>query len=256
MLCRVAAIAAIAALVVAPSFGDAQSAAEHIALGDREATGMNPTAALAHFEQAVAAGPQSYEALWKASREAIGLGEYEEDAERRAEYFRRGEDYARRAVEANPTDAEGHFVLARALGRVALTLGTRARIRYAGDVRKHALEALEHDPRHPGALHVMGVWNAEVMRLSGLSRTIARTFLGGGVFGEASWANAVSYMEQSVAVDPERLTHHLDLGKIYVDVGQTAKARAAFEAVIGGTATEYNDRFYKQEAEQALARLR
>ena len=249
-------IAAIASLVLFAPLAGAQGAAEHIAMGDREATAMNASAALAHYEAAVAADAGSYEALWKAAREAIGLGEFERDEARRAELFRKGEEYARKAVEANPADPEGHFNMARALGRVALSLGTRDRIKYAGVVREHALKALELSPQHPGALHVMGVWNAEVMRLNAISRAIARNFLGGKVFGEASWANAVRYMEQAVAVDPERLTHHLDLGKIYADVGDKAKARASLERVVNGRATEYNDQFYKQEAQRALERIR
>ena len=253
MLSRIAAIASL--VLIAPLAG-AQGAAEHIARGDREATAMNASAALAHYEAAVAADSLSYEALWKAAREAIGLGEFERDEARRAELFRTGEQYATRAVAVNPEDAEGHFNLARALGRVALSLGTRDRIRYAGVVREHALKALELSPQHPGALHVMGVWNAEVMRLNAFSRAIAKTFLGGKVFGEANWDNAVRYMEQAVAVDPDRHTHHLDLGRIYADVGDKAKARASLERVINGTATEYNDQFYKQEAQRALDRIR
>lgn len=251
-----AGVAAVAALILLAPAARAQSAADHIALGDREYAAMNAEAALAHYEQAVAADSQGYEALWKAAREAIGLGEFERDEARRAELFGKGEEYARRAVAVNPDDAEGHFNLARALGRVALSLGTRDRIKYAGEVREHALRALQLNPDHPGALHVMGVWNAEVRRLSGLSRMIARTFLGGGVFGEASWDNAVRYMERAVAVDPERLTHHLDLARVYADIGQTDKARAEYELVVNGRATEYNDRFYKEQAAAELEKLR
>ena len=249
-------IATVASLALFARLAGAQGAAEHIALGDQETTTMNATAALAHYEAAVVAEPQSYEALWKAAREAIGLGEFERDEAKRAEFFRKGEEYAQKAVEVNPTDAEGHFNLARALGRRALSMGTRDRIKYAGVVRDHALKALELHPQHPGALHVMGVWNAEVMRLNAFSRAIAKTFLGGKVFGEASWDNAVRYMEQAVQVDPDRLTHHLDLGKIYADVGDKAKARASLERVVNGPATEYNDQFYKQEAQRALERIK
>ena len=137
------------------------------------------------------------------------------------------EQYARRAVEANPGDAEGHFNLARALGRRALSLGKRDRVKYAGDVRTHALEALKLNPKHPGALHVMGMWNYNVMSLSGMTRFMAKTFLGGKVFDSANWDDAQRYMEESVAVDPGRLVHHLDLARVYVARDDKTKAARA-----------------------------
>jgi len=233
----------------------AQSAAEHVAMGDREHAARNTAASLKHYEAAMAAEPRSYEALWKAAREAVDLGESQSDDGRKKTLYRSGEQYARRAVEAQPADAEGHFQLARALGRTALSLGKKDRVKYAGDVRTHALEALKYDPRHAGALHVMGGWNAEVMRLNGFTRMVARNFLGGKVFGSASWKEAVRYMEQAVAVEPDRITHRVDLGEIYADVGDKAKAREQFEAVLRLPASEPNDQRYKANAEKALKAL-
>ena len=234
----------------------AQSAAEHVALGDREHAAMNVSAALTHYESAIAADSNDYAAYWKAAREAVDLGEFNPSKEERTRLYRQAEQYARRATALMPQDAEGHFHLARAIGRNALTMGTRDRIKYAKEVRNHALEALKYDPKHPGALHVMGVWNAEVMRLNGFSRMIAKNFLGGQIFGEASWPEAVRYMEASVAAEPNRLVHHLDLGKIYADVGQTAKAREQLEIVAREPATELNDTHYKEDAERRLKELR
>jgi len=234
----------------------AQSVAEHIALGDSAHAAFNAATALGHYERAVAAEPRNYDALWKASRDAVDLGEGTEDKAQRSELYRRAEGYARRAVEVKPGDAEAHFHLARAVGVAALTLGVSDRVKYATIVREEALRALELDPRHPGALHVMGVWNAEVMRLNGFERMVARTFLGGKVFGSASWADAVRYMEEAVAVDPGRLTHHLDLARIYRDRGEKAKAREHYEAVLRGPATEVNDGKYKREADRELSAIR
>ena len=241
-----------AGMLLAASVAGAQTAAQHISLGDKEYVAMNASAALKHYQAAITEDPKSYDALWKASRSAVDLGSYERNDKTREEYFKNAELYARRAVDANPGDAEGHFNLARALGKNALSQGPRARIKYAGDVRTQALECLKINPKHAGCLHVMGMWNAEVMRLSGLTRMLAKNFLGGKIFGSASWAEAKRYMEESVANEPDRIVHHVDLAGVYRDTGDKAKARAEWQAVMKLPNRDYNDRYYKGEADAGL----
>ena len=128
-------------------------------------------------------------------------------------------------------------------------------MKYAGKVRDQAMECLRIDPKHAGCLHVMGVWNAEVMRLNGFTRMIARNFLGGQVFSQASWANARSYLEQAVTNDPRRIVHRLDLAKVYADMGLASLAKTEYQAVISGELVDYNDPRYKAEAAEALKKL-
>jgi tetratricopeptide (TPR) repeat protein len=237
----------------------AQSAAEHIAAGDKATTALNATEALADYKAAIAADSSDEEAYWKASRELVDLGEYEPDKDKQKDYYADAEKLAKHAVELKPTDPEAHFSVARAVGRVALSLGKKERVRYAKEVRTEALETLRLDSAHAGANHVMGRWNAEIMRLSGFSRFMAKNFLGGDVFGTASWAEAVRYMERAVALDPNRITHHLDLAEVYRDrkkPGDVEKAREQFQMVIDGAITDYNDAHYKQEAQEELAKLK
>jgi regulator of sirC expression with transglutaminase-like and TPR domain len=101
------------------------------------------------------------------------------------------------------------------------------------------------------------MWHAEVRRLSGFERFVAQNFLGGRIFQEASWEQAVRLLERAVAVDPERLVHHLDLAKIYADIGEKAKARSHYQFVIDAPVrTDYNDPLYKRQAAEELRRLR
>jgi tetratricopeptide (TPR) repeat protein len=241
-----------AGIMLAASVAGAQTAADHIALGDKEYVAMNAPAAFAHYEEAIKLDPKNYQALWKASRSAVDLGSFERNDEKREPEFKSAEEYARTAVQVNPGDAEGHFNLARALGKNALTQGPRARIKYATDVRTHALECLKIDPKHAGCLHVMGMWNAEVMRLNGFTRLLAKNLLGGKVFDSANWSEARRYMEESVANEPDRIVHHVDLAGVYRDTGDKAKARAEWQAAMKLPNSDYNDRQYKAEADAGL----
>jgi len=151
--------------------------------------------------------------------------------------------------------ADGHFHVARALGRQALSVGSKARIQYAKAVRAEALEALAIDPRHPGALHVMGVWNAEIMRLSSLQRFIARNLLGGGILGSASWQEAVGTWSNRSRGSRNASSTTWTWERSTPDIGETAKAREQFELALSAPLADYNDPQYQKDARDRLARL-
>jgi tetratricopeptide (TPR) repeat protein len=213
--------------------------------------------AVAHGQvSATPADTTSYAWLITAANDAVDKGEFNPSDEQRKALYQRAEEYARRAVAANPNDAEGHFQLARAIGRNAQTMGSRDRVKYAAVVRDEAMAALKLNPKHAGALHVMGVWNAEVMRLNSFTRMIAKNLLGGKVFNEASWDNAQKYLEDAVALEPTRITHRLDLGMVYADRDMKDKAREQFEWIANAPVVDYNDHNYKDEAARKLKDLR
>ncbi len=143
-----------AAMLLVARVAGAQSAAEHVALGDKEYVARNLVAAMQHYEAAVGADSSSVEGLWKASNAAVDLGEFN-DAERQS-YYARGEQLARLAVKADPNSANAHFALAKALGRVALSKGKRDKVKYAGVVHDEVQTALRLDSLNAGALHVLG----------------------------------------------------------------------------------------------------
>jgi tetratricopeptide (TPR) repeat protein len=245
-----AAAIALAPVAVAPAALAAQTPAEHVALGDRDRD-ANPASALAHYQAALRADSNNYDALSRGAYAAVEAGK----AAGNTALFTTAEQMARRAVQLRPTDAEGHFALAAAIGRRAQTMGSRDRVRFAGDVRTHALDALKYNPRHAGAMHVMGMWNAEVMRLNGMSRFMAKNFLGGRVFDSANWNDAQRYLEQAVQIEPNRLTHRVDLASVYLDRGDKAKAKEQLDFVAAAPSREAGDPGFKREAESLRRRL-
>ncbi|HUR95055.1 MAG TPA: tetratricopeptide repeat protein [Gemmatimonadales bacterium] len=238
-------------LLVAPL--DAQSVQDHVAMGRSAMEVHDLRTALAHFDAALTLDSSSYEANWRASLVLLDEGEQVPDSLKRNagrdSLYARAERLARRAVAADSMDANGHFALAAAVGRASLTMGKKDRIRRAREIRDEALRATVLDPRHDGAYHILGRWNAEIMRLSGLSRFFAKRLLGAGIFGEASWEGAVSNMEKAVALDPGRIYHRLELAEIYVDRKRYDDARTQLRELDALPNREIMDDVYRRQAE-------
>jgi len=248
---------ALLVLLAAPRMAEAQ-APDHIALGIARVEARDPQAALEHFKAQLATDPGSYEANWRAALALVDIGKQTPDSirsARRDSMYAEAERYARKATEANPGDAEGHFVLSVAIGRASLTRSKRERVRRATEIRVEALKAIEINPRHDGAYHVMGRWNAEIMRLSAMERFFAKSFLGGSVFNQASWDRAVEYLEHSVSLAPTNVYHHLDLALVYIDRKRYGDARRHLEQIATLPVVDVMDPNYQQQAVAQLQRI-
>lgn len=233
-----------------------------IAAGDSAYELRDAKSALVCFRMAVTAAtdteqadPRLFRALCRASRTEVDLAEPLSRGRARDTLLLAATVHAEAAIRIRPNAAEGHFALARALGRRALSMGTMDRIRYARIVRDEALAALAHDSTHAGAMDVLGVWNAEIMRVNGLARSFARKFLGAEVFALASWAEAERLLEAAVRLEPGRIVHRLDLANVYAGRGDWARAREQYEWIAAAPAVEPNDDMYKREAAERLRDL-
>jgi tetratricopeptide (TPR) repeat protein len=236
------------ALIVVSGWLPARGAAQgsSIADGDLHRQHREIPAALKAYERAIALNDTSYEALWRASDVAVVLGEFASPRARRDSLYDVGERYARRAVAANPGGAHGHFVLAQALGRKALTVSLLDRARYAMEIRDHALAAIRIDPRHAPAHHVIGMWHQNVMQLSWIQRRGLWVYFKGRI--NASWDDAQKSLERAAELEPTRIVHRIDLARIYLDRDQRAKAREQLEWIRRAPEVEYNDANYRREA--------
>ncbi len=258
MLKPILAFSALLGLTVSPPAHAAQDPDAHVAMGAAAVQAHDLRTGLAHFEAALALDSASYEANWRASVAFLDLGEQvpgKEKSPERDSLYARAEAHARRAVAADSTRAEGHFALAAAIGRASLTMGKKDRIRRAAIIRDEALRTIALDPRHDGAYHILGRWNAEIMRLSGFSRFFAKSFLGAGIFKQASWAEAIANLEKAVELDPGRIYHHLELAEVYADRKRYDEARNQAAQAEALPERETMDSAYKRQAAELTTRI-
>jgi regulator of microtubule dynamics protein 3 len=235
-------------------------AAHHLALGD-SVWPMHPDVALRHYQEALALDSTNYEANWKAARAIADVakqiqGNADSLKNRRDSLYSVGRTYAERAIRADSTQADGHYVLAMVLGRLSRTKGSKERVRYAKVIYEEATRAVEINPNHDNAHHVLGAWNAEVKRLSGFQRFFAKTLFGGGFMSKANWPDAVSHLQKAVEINPQHIYHRLELAEVYVDLDQYSKAREQLQVIATLPNYDVLDHQYKDEAVTLLDEIK
>ncbi len=241
-----------------PALARLPRAPDPVAEGIAAFAARDPSTALRHFEDALRADSMSYEANWRAALALITLGSQTPDGAKSPErdsLYALALRRARRAVQTDSMGADGQFILANALGRAALTRDQEEKIKLASEIRAAALRAIALNPSHDGAYHVLGRWNAEIMRLSGVSRFLARKFMDAKVFDQASWDGAISNMEHAVALDQRRIFHRLDLAEIYIDRKRWGDARAQLDTLETLPIRDFLDPQYKETATALLKKI-
>ena len=195
------------------------------------------------------------DALWRAARTESELAEYDSVLTDAARLREGAERHARAAVKKAPTNAQAHFALAAALGRIALTLPIVERLPYATEIHQEAGACLTLDAKHAGCLHVLALWAAEYSRLGSFSREMANTMTGGTLFATATWEGAERNLRKAIELEPQRAIHHLDLARMLSDQGKKDSARAELQAAMDAPSRDFNDVHYRADAADAMAAL-
>lgn len=239
----------------------AQSVDSLLARGDSLRDALQPAAALREFKVALARDAGYYPALWRAAVAQVDVakqiqGDIDYTVAVRDSVYGEAVAFAERAVAADSNGADGWFTLALAMGQRSRTKGGRERVRYGREIYNAAARSLALDSLQDGAHHILGAWHAEVRRLSGITRFVAQTFLGGGYMDRASWDSAVVHLEAAVRLRPDYIFHRLELAEIYLEVDRPADARAELERIPTLPSHDVLDGQHRRRAAELLAELR
>jgi regulator of sirC expression with transglutaminase-like and TPR domain len=198
-------------------------------------------------------GETGSELLYRIARE---YAELMLDTDSKAEKQRLGEvalSYAKRAVAADPTNANAYLSLSICYGRLAEFQDNRKKLEYAREVKSNAEEALRLNPKLDYADYVLGAWNYEMANLNIVMRDLA--VVAYGKLPEASNEKAVEYLSQAIALAPQRVSHHIELGRTYVAMGKKDLARSELETGLALPSIEKDDEVSKARGREVLAKL-
>lgn len=197
--------------------------------------------------------PQNADVLLRIARQYRHLMA---DASAKAEKLRLarvGLDYAQRAAALAPNDSEAQLSVAISYGKVLPILGTREQVEASPRIKTAAEKALRLDPRNDLAWHILGRWHRVLADVSTVKRTLAPLIFGKLPAGTNE--EAAKCLEKAIALNPSRLMHYIELGRVYAQMGRSGEARRMTEKGLAMPNVEKDDPEAKLRGREMLAKL-
>lgn len=155
----------------------------------------------------------NYTALCKVSELYSLLGKRQATKEKQKEYFKAARTYAHKALAVNSADAEANFVMALAMGRMAIISSGEEKINAVKGIKNYADRCVQLDPNNFKGYHILGRWHYEVSDLSSVEKWLVKVAYGS--LPPASLQQAIGFYEKSQQLNPGLLINYLELAKCY-----------------------------------------
>ena len=191
------------------------------------------------------------EALTLANLSLVVHGYYIAGDDAKQAFYVRAMALGEKAVQLDPTDAEGTLRWGHAIGRYAQIIGSMkaARQGFAGRIRDAFEAALTIDPDMAEAHISLGAWHAEGIEEGG--------FMARALFG-ASRKTAAEHFERGLALDPNSkvVLFEYARGQLMLNERKNRdRAREVFERVREIAPANAADRLLDERAARKLAKL-
>lgn len=209
--------------------------------------------ALRKYQEALQLSPSDPKALYKCSELNSVIGNRQPDRKSKLEYFNAAKVYAETALKQAPADPDANFVMAMALGRMALISSGKEKVQHVKDIQTYAVKALETDPEHYKSLHLLGKWNMEVASLNIAEKAALKILYGG--LPSASVESAIDLFERSRRSNPNFLLNYLELARAYKANGQSDKAIEILKRMLRLPPKTADDEAHKAEARKLMESL-
>jgi len=199
---------------------------QSISAGDEAFLKIDYPNAIAIYEAALEKSPDNADLLWRLARVYVCQGDVMPFAEKES-FYRKAENYARRAIRADPNKGEAYTWLAAALGNLAMHYGGGAKVQLVSEIKQALDKAIALNPKDDVAYSILGSFYRSLASVGWFERQVANVFLGGlpaGGFSEAEKA-----LQKAIELSPKTMRHHYELGMLYMENNRLKEARKAFE---------------------------
>ena len=179
------------------------------------------------------------------------------DASGKEEKLRLGnlaQNYSERAAAACPNDCDAQLAPAITLGKMLPYMPTKQQISSTPKIKASAEKALQINPDNDTAWHILGRWNRVLAEVSTAKRYVAN-MLFMGKLPKGSNEEAERDMKKALALNPKRLMHYIELGRIYAQMGRKDDARQYINKGLAMPNMEKDDPETKERGRETLQKL-
>jgi tetratricopeptide (TPR) repeat protein len=227
---------------------------------DRLYSQFRPKDAVAELQKILEIDGGNFEALSKLARAYIDIGDMIAESgadwkDRKLKEYLVAEEYARKAVQADPQAAWGHFWVAAALGSIAMVSPVSKQVELAGEIRVNVERALARDPRNGPAYHIYGVWHRKLAEIGGASRMVATVLYGQSV-PVGSLEKSAEYLRKAVDLNPTFIVSRLELARTHIARGEWEPARTLLRSISDLPVRFSDDNKHKKQAALLLAEIK
>ena len=236
--------------------GSAELASNLAARGLEYEQALDVRAAVQCFEEAVKLNPADLFCLCLAAKQWSDLTFYHDvltDRERQVVNVKALE-YAERAIVEHPKSPGGYLALCISKGRLGLFMDNKTKVKLAKEAQEAATTAIRLGPDNDVAHHLMGRWHYEMSKLNVVVRTIVRVMYGTSL-APGTKEEALESYKKAVELAPNRLIHHVETGRVLLELGQKDEAKRYLEEALEKDIEDINAWQTRFDAEELLAKI-
>jgi len=165
------------------------------------------------------------EAQWKIARAYVCYGDNAAASEKEPN-FRQAVKAAKRCIQLEETNSNGHTWLAAALGNTAMYEGSKTKVLFCNQIKAELTRSITLNPNDDIAYSIFGSFYREIGNISWFEKQLAMTFI--GKIPDGTYEDSERNFAKAIALNPNIMRHWYELGLLYVYWDKTPQAIAAF----------------------------
>ncbi len=162
-------------------------------------------------------------------------------------------EFASRAATLAPNNADAQLSPAISYGKMLPYMGSRDQVDASPRIKAAVDRTLELDPKNDIAWHILGRWNRVLANTGVVKRVLAKALYGD--LPTTTNEAAESCLLKAISINPNRLIHYIELGRIYAQMGRKEDARKFIQKGLAMPNKEKDDPEMKEIGQQTLKKL-